>query len=601
MDGLTDSFPDTALTHLFIGRGRAAEVCAFSLPGGRILFAAGEPAETLYFVRSGRLGAVKREEGHDQQFLGVVKPGEPVGEMSLVAGTPHSATVIALRDSEILALPRAAFLAETRKRPALMAELARLMIVRMREAGVRTAAGDPTVFGFVGVAAGVAVRDFVEQVGRWMTAQGDAVTVIGAEAASAPTEWYTMVEQQHDYVIYVAEAEETAWATQCGRQVDRLFLVGDGGAPPPERPSAFAAEAMRQHRLMDLVLLHAPATREPSGSEAWLDAAPATRLFHLRRGDAADIGRVGRALTGRSVGLVLSGGAARAYAHVGAIRALREIGTPIDFIGGSSMGAIIGAGVAVGWSDDEISERIREAFVESSPVADIAFPMIALTRGDQVRRRLSEHFGERQIPDMWRPFFCVSSNLTTSRHQVHRRGRLDTALMASSALPGVLPPVVMGEDVLVDGAVLRNFPADVMKAWMRGPIVGVDVSRSRGLTKDEIAPPASIMRWIFSGEFLRGPPIVSVLMRSATVSTDRDIAAGREATDVLILPRVEHIEIRDWKAFDPAVAAGYEAAVEALKLAGGPVAELRRRKLAQDAAAPGLTPPPPPPQANETD
>ncbi|HTK36314.1 MAG TPA: patatin-like phospholipase family protein [Caulobacteraceae bacterium] len=590
MDGLNDGFADSALTRLFVGEQRSPDVSVFTLPGGRILFAAGEPAENLYFVRTGRLGAVKREEGHDQQFLGVIKPGEPVGEMSLVAGTPHSATVLALRDSELFSLPRASFLAEAHRRPELMTELARLMILRVRETGARTAAGDPTVFGFVGVAGGVEVRRLVEHVERHMTGFGQAVTVVGAEAAGAPTEWFSTVEQRHDYVLYVAEHDQTAWAEQCGRQVDRLFLVGRGGSAPPEKPSAFAAEAMRQHRLMDLVLLHEPETVEPRGSEAWLTAAPATRLFHLRRGDEADAARMARTLTGRSVGLVLSGGAARAYAHVGAIRALRETGTPIDFVGGTSMGAIIGAGVAIGWDDAELDRRIRQAFVDSSPVADIAFPMIAMTHGHRVRRRLHEHFGDRDIADLWRPYFCISSNLTSGQHQVHRRGRLAHALEASSALPGVLPPVIVGDDVLVDGALLRNFPTDVMKAWNRGPIVGVDVSRSRGLTADEIVPPASILRWFLSGDFMKGPPIVSLLMRAATVSTDRELAAAREAAEVLVMPRVEEIEIRDWRqGYAPAVTAGHEAMVAALK-GLAPVPELRRLKLAQLAAAGGAVP-----------
>ena len=584
MDGLNDGFADSALTRLFVGEQRSAEVSVFTLPGGRVLFAAGEPADRLFLLRTGRLGAVKREEGHDQQFLGVIKPGEPVGEMSLVAGTPHTATVLALRDSEIYALPREAFMAEARRRPDLMTELARLMILRVREAGARTAAGDPTVFGFVGVAAGIDVRRLVERIERKIVGFGQTVTVVGSEAVGAPTEWFSTVEQRHDYVLYVARHDETQWAEQCGRQVDRLFLVGKGDAPPPARPSAFAAEAMRQHRLMDLVLVHPPGADQPRGSEAWLSAAPATRLFQIRRDDDADAARMARTLTGRSVGLVLSGGAARAYAHVGAIRALRESGAPIDFIGGTSMGAIIGAGVAMGWDDEELDRRIRAAFVQSSPVSDIAFPMIALTRGGHVRRRLQEHFGERDIADLWRPFFCVSSNLTTGLHQVHRRGLLAHALEASSALPGVLPPVIVGSDVLVDGALLRNFPTDVMKAWNRGPIVGVDVSRSRGLTAEEIAPPASTLRWILSGDFMMGPPIVSLLMRAATVSTDRELASAREATEVLVMPKVEDIEIRDWKnGYEPAVAAGYAAASAALK-GSPPVAELRRLKLMQTAA-----------------
>jgi NTE family protein len=585
MDGLNDGFADSALTRLFVGAGRSPDVAIFTLPGGRTLFAAGEEADKLFFVRTGRLGVVRREEGHDQQFLGVIKPGEPVGEMAMIAGSPHSATAVALRDSEILSLPREIFMAETRRRPDLMTELARLMVMRVREAGARTAAGDPTVFGFVGVAGGFDVRALVERIERKMIAFGQSVAVVGSEAAGAPTEWFSAVEQRHDYVVYVAQHYETAWAEQCGRQVDRLFLVGRGDAPPPARPSAFAAEAMRQHRLMDLILLHEPHIAEPRGSEAWLNATPATRLFHIRNGDEADAERMARTLTGRSVGLVLSGGAARAYAHVGAIRALREAKVPIDFVGGTSMGAIIGAGVAIGWDDAELDRRIRAAFVSSSPVADIAFPMIALTHGAQVRKRLREHFERRDMADLWRPFFCVSSNLTSGQHQVHRRGRLAHALEASSALPGVLPPVIVGEDVLVDGALLRNFPTDVMKAWNRGPIVGVDVSRSRGLTASEIAPPPSTLRWLLYGEFMKGPPIVSLLMRAATVSTDNELAEAREQAEVLVMPRVEDIELRDWKhSYEPAVAAGYAAMAAALEAAPGPVPDLRRLKIAQAAA-----------------
>jgi NTE family protein len=583
MDGLHDGFPDSALTRLFTGPMASPEVTHFSLPGGKPLFMVGEPAETLYFVRSGRLGVVRREEAQDQQFLGIIKPGEPVGEMALIAAVNHSATAIALRDSEILALPRKAFFDEARRRPELMAELARLMIVRVRESGARTGAGDPVVFGFVGVAPGVQVRRLVEAVERCMVAQGFSVTVVGSEAAGAPTEWFSTVELRHDHVLYVAEADETAWAEQCGRQVDRLFLVGAGDSPPPQRPSAFAAEAMRTHRLMDLVLLHAPTVRNPSGSEAWLDAAGAARLFHLRRGNEDDTARLARILTRTSVGLVLSGGGARAYAHLGAIRALREVGTPIDFIGGTSMGAMIGAGVAMGWDEDELERRIRRAFVDTSPLSDIAFPLIAMTGGRTAAQRISENFDDLQIADMWLPFFCVSSNLTTGTHQVHKRGQLTHALQASSALPGVLPPVIDGEAVLVDGAVLRNFPTDVMRAWHRGSIVGVDVTISKGLTADDVRPPKSLIRWFLSGDWLKGPPIVSLLIRTATVTTAREQAASREATDLLILPQVEPIELRDWKAFDEAVRLGYEAACEALRGAG-PITELRQKKLAEIAA-----------------
>jgi NTE family protein len=308
------------------------------------------------------------------------------------------------------------------------------------------------------------------------------------------------------------------------------------------------------------------------------------RLFHLRAGGEADADRLARVLTGQSVGLVLSGGGARAYAHVGAVRALRERGVPIDFVGGVSMGAIIAAGIAMGWDDPELEMRIRQAFVDTSPLDDIAIPMIAMTHGEKVRQRLAENFDDRCIADLWLPFFCVSTNLTTGAYQLHRSGLVREALRASISLPGVLPPVTSGNNVLVDGAVVKNFPADVMRSIQLGPIVGVDVGRGRSIEAKDVEPPPSLWRWLISGDWRRGPPIVSVLMRSATVRAGPELAMAHAVTDVLVLPDVDKIEIRDWKAFDPGVQAGYAAAAEALDSLTHPVIDLRRRQSLDEAA-----------------
>ena len=378
-------------------------------------------------------------------------------------------------------------------------------------------------------------------------------------------------------MLYVAEADETAWKHVVGRQVDRLFRVGRGDRPPPAQAASYASAPLQAQRLIDLILLQSANLVRPSGSAEWLAATQAARLFHLRENGVADLQRLARVLTGQSVGLVLSGGGARAYAHIGAIQALRERGVPIDFVGGASMGAMVAAGIAMGWDDGELEMRIRKAFVDSSPLDDIAFPLIAMTRGEKVKARLAEHFGEVDISDLWLPFFAVSSNLTSGAYQLHRTGDLQTALRASISLPGVLPPADLDGQVLVDGAVMKNFPADVMRSFQLGPIVGVDVTRGRSITSEDVVRPASIWSWILSGEWRKGPPIVALLMRAATVSTGRDLTAAREATDVLITPKLEGIDIRDWRAFEPAVKAGYLAASQALDALPCPVDELRRR------------------------
>lgn len=583
---------DSALARLF-RQERAREAAIwFSLPGGQTLYAAGDPADQLFILRAGRLGAFRREAGQEPQFLGVIRPGEPAGEMALVAGVPHSADVVALRDSEVIALPRDVFLDACQADASVMTELARLMILRTRQAASRGPMGEPSVFGFTPVGQPGALRPTVERLEREIGRLGYSVTTVGVEAASAPTEWFSEVERAHDFVLYVAEADDGGWRHVVARQVDRLFRVGRGDRRPPRGdPAGLVASPLEAQQLVDLILLQPAGTLRPRGSEAWLDAIGATRLFHLRRSTDEDVRRLARVLTGQSVGLVLSGGGARAYAHVGAIRALREHGAPIDFVGGVSMGAIIAAGVAMGWDDAEMDRRIREAFVDTSPLDDIAFPILAMTHGLKVSERLAQHFGDVQISDLWLPFFCVSSNLTTGAYHLHRRGLLRKALRASIALPGVLPPATDGADVLVDGAVMKNFPADVMRAGQLGPIVGVDVTTARSITADDVARPASVWRWFRTGEWRNGPPIVSLLMRTATVSTGRDLAAAREATDVLVLPEVAGIEIRDWKAYDRAVEAGYQATRDALSRLTRPVTELRRRaSLAEEAERARLAP-----------
>ncbi|MBX3476199.1 MAG: patatin-like phospholipase family protein [Brevundimonas sp.] len=576
--------PDTleaALARVFEGR-MIDRASWFALTGGEALFHEGDPADTLYLVRNGRLGVFRHEPGQPSQFIGVVRPGEPVGEMAMLAGAPHTASVVALRDSEILALPRDAFFEAARTEPDLMVELSRLMIQRARDR--RSGAAEPSVFGFIGLRPRP-VRPFVDRVAAAIQAMGFTCRVIDHSALSSATEWFSRVEDAHDYVLYVAEADEPAWAALCARQVDRVFMIGNPllapPAAPPRRPGPDAA-----HRQPDLILLRDARLTRPANTRIWLDALNPGRWFHVAEGVADDASRIARVVTGTAVGVVFSGGGARAYAHIGVVQALHEARVPFDFVGGASMGAVVGAGPALGWTDAELEAHIRQAFVRTDPLSDIAFPIVAMTRARKVERLLHDAYGEIEIEDMPLPFFCTSSNLTNGQVQTHRRGLLRQAMRASISIPGVMPPVVMDDQVLVDGAVLKNFPAEIMRQMTNGPIVGSDVSQARGVDPASLENP-SWLHWLVSGAWKKGPPIVAVLMRSATLTTDAEIEASRAITDLLIQPTPEGMDIRDWKAYDAPVEAGYGAAVAALSTLNGPVTMMRRQRRVSDDAPSG--------------
>ena len=271
-------------------------------------------------------------------------------------------------------------------------------------------------------------------------------------------------------------------------------------------------------------------------------------------------------LTGRAVGLVLSGGGARGFAHLGVVRALREHGVPIDIVGGSSMGAILAAGVAADWDDAELRLRFKRSFVDTNPLSDFTLPLVSLVSGRKVGMLLRQELGDIDIADLPLPFFCVSSNLTTGRIAVHQEGPLWRWLRASVAIPGVLPPVFQGGEVFVDGGAMNNLPVDVMRAKGRGPVIGVDCGTDRAFTADVEATETPSVWSLFGGRGpRRRPNILQILWRAGMVNSTTATLERRLQSDLLITPALESVELLDWKGFERAVEIGYRDACRRLE------------------------------------
>ena len=535
----------------------------FSVPGGWPLFQKGDPAEGLYIVLSGALGAFDVDGTGGQKLLGYIRAGEPVGEMALVAGSAHSASVYALRDTEMLRLPAEVFNHLVETHPTMMRALAKTMLARSRSAR-RSPRQDPKVYALISASPTIDLRLRARTLQTALARLGKRTCIVGEEGEDMLSIWFDALEHDHDAVLLISPIADTAWFRTCLRQADRIWVLARSDARPSVPLLPENGSPARQFQLVDVVMLHHGAERPASNGAEWRNAADAARLFHWNGLDDPDCERLARIIAGQSIGVVLSGGGARAYAHIGVIRALRESHIPIDMLGGTSMGAIIAACVAMGWSDEEIEVRIRKAFVETNPLGDYVLPVVALSAGKRVAERLKENFGEALIEDLRTPFFAVSTNLMAGASHVHRTGLLREALRATIALPGILPPYVVPPDGLfVDGAVLNNFPVDVMREAHRGSIIGVDVSQRSGLNINDYINPPKFASWVALHGLQAPPPIASLLIRAATITVDP--WRGRESTDLLITPEMDDVDLRDWKKFDDAIAAGYEATVAALK------------------------------------
>lgn len=569
----------------------SAKLTVFGILGGRTLFKEGDAADAMYVVVSGRLLALREARG-GPVIVGEIGRGGVVGEMALLSGERRSATIIAARDSELVRISNADFVELLESDHHFTVEIARILVRRLAVVlqGSRTPQRSVRTVAIAPITPGVDVRLLADKIaaglgsiGKAMIVDGDAVRTAlgdrvfgsdaGGERDSELVSWLNERELLADYVIYVAYHHADRWAHQCARQADRLLLAAsaDGDPASAAADKDLAAGGMSNELVPpELLLVHGDGAAVPGNTARWLASRRVARHHHVRMAVARDFERLARRLAGRARGLVLGGGGAKGFAHLGVFRALEESGLDIDHVGGTSMGAIMAALIAWGMDHREMTERCREMFVRSNPTNDYRLPLIGLVAGRKADRALQRCFGDTRLEDLWIPAFCVSTNITQSRMEVDERGPVWLALRASTAIPGIFPPVIRSGDVLVDGGVINNLPVDVMCEKNVATIVGAEVASNTGTAAPGWDEP-TLNGWaVFVNRYLpfgrkRVPTIIEVLWASATVGSDSATNRMRMQADLLIRPQLDAFGTLDWRPMDIIVEIGYREAKRQLE------------------------------------
>ena len=528
-----------------------------ALPGGTSLFEQGEVSDALYVLLYGRLAAVRTGSDGVKRSLGCVAPGECVGEIGLITQSPRSAGVAALRDSELLRLPRAAFEKLVAMHPAAMLSMARVALRRSKTDVDQSVA--PRCFALLPVVAGIDLRGFAERLAVALGADPANALVTEQQALDRDAGWFSAREARATHLIYLG-SDDAEWRERCLRQSDCVLLLADGARAPDPAPAHRPPDA-NPHIQQHLLLLQT-GEPPPGRARAWREAFPVVAAHHHLR-DGNDLQRLARFLSGTANGLVLSGGGARGFAHIGVVRGLREAGMNIDFVGGASIGAVIGAGVAADWPHEHMVEVYRHCFFDTNPLSDWTLPLVSLRAGRKVSKLLKEAFGERDIEDLPLPFYAVSSNLTAGALHVHERGTLWKALRATCAIPGVLPPLFEDGQVLVDGGVIDNLPVGEMRKRLAGDIIAVDVAGNYRLESqmDETELPPW---WRLLPEWFghrKRPSIAQILLRSGMVNSVATLQRQRKQTKLLLKPLLPGIDLLEWREFDRAIDLGYQYAL----------------------------------------
>lgn len=363
-------------------------------------------------------------------------------------------------------------------------------------------------------------------------------------------------------LAYIADDPCSAWTRRCIDRCSRVLFISSARGPVTE--SAAVAYAKQMRRDATVVLVNDADAMAPAGGGNWLDHVPAASILHVRSRNQPDHERMLRLVSRTAICVVFSGGGARALAHIGAVKALEENGIAIDMVGGTSMGALIAGQVAQGFTAQTILDRMYRYVVETNPMQDFTLPFVSLVRGRKITRTFKEACEGALIENLWKPFFCVSADLTTGTSVLHQSGPLWQALRASSAIPGIFPPVMDEGRVLVDGGVVDTFPTAAMRALGRGKVVGFVTASDCRIEATDVAVEEKSLLWMLRNGRREMPSISRILMSSGMMTRRPLMAASRAAADVLIEPALSHINMFSFKSFDKAVEAGYRATLQAI-------------------------------------
>jgi len=519
-------------------RALAERVQSTVLRAGDYLFREGDAVGSVFVVVAGRLEVVS-----GAAVLRVLGPGAVVGELALLAGSGRSASVRARRDARLLEVRQEDFEALLSQQPGFARELLRETGAQLQEsrALVEPEPSPGTTIAIVALEDGLPVDDIVAGVVGELRAAGPSVLLERLERTD-PVERAELLERlEHDHAhVVLAGRDGDEWTTFALRQADRVLVLAGDGEPPAD------IATRSDLRAADLLVL----SSRVGAATPWLAALTPRALHVVRPGDMErGVARAARRIAGRSVGIVFSGGGARAFAHIGVLDEFAAAGIEVDRVGGCSMGALIAAMHALGMDPDEIDARCYEEWVRRRPLTDYRVPRHSLIKGARMEAMVRRNL-PGLVEDLERDFFCVSGDLVSGDLVVHRRGELCVAVGASMSLPGLVEPVRMDDRLLVDGGVLNNLPVDVMAQRAEGPIVAVDVTqRFRARAVDEHSLTGL-------GETLTR----ALLLGSADI--DR---LARMHADLVIAPADDGVGMLEFHQLDRVRLAGRRAAVRALE------------------------------------
>ncbi|MEL7093203.1 MAG: patatin-like phospholipase family protein [Pseudomonadota bacterium] len=537
------------------------------VPRGEALIQQGDKADCLYIAVSGRFTVFVGESA-----IAEISPGEPVGELAFFAGGTRTANVIAARDSSALSLSREAYDTLSAKSP----DLANGILAALSARLARNVAASPVLRPVAGNVCAVlpganarldprfldGLRAAFADAPNWKVVDEHARPAELHDDADATRRWVRSLEAMHDTVVLICTDPDAdpVWRRAIMNNSDTIVIAAPKGAyfNPMEGPSALERQVYHAKMAanVQLVLYRDSASDSRARTVKWLEGREVGLHHHLALDQPEDFARIGRFMRGEAMGLVMCGGGSFGTAHLGAIHLLQQHGYRFDYVGGTSVGSAMAGALAMGLSPDDVMDKCEDIFLRSKAMSRYTLPRHGLLDHHALDAAFLHHYGTQDIEDLPLNYYAVATSLTYNDICVIRTGPLRQAIRASSAIPGIFPPMILDDgEVLIDGSLIDNVPIDAMRALKPGPNVILNFMpdkawRTRGKYQD-LPTRAQTIRSVLSKPKKgkpRLPTAFSILQRSMVVNARRLLNEIDVGDDVLLnLQVLPGMSFMDWK------------------------------------------------------
>uniref|UniRef100_A0A9J8DIT1 lysophospholipase n=1 Tax=Cyprinus carpio carpio TaxID=630221 RepID=A0A9J8DIT1_CYPCA len=591
-----------------------------AVEAGRALYRQDDQSDCTYIVLNGRLRSVIRKANGKKELVGEYGRGDLIGVVEALTRQPRATTVHAVRDTELVKLPEGTLNNIKRRYPQVVTRLIHLLgqkilgnLQQPRSAlGLPSMASSPDVtnpasnlstVAVLPVCDDVPISAFNLELSHALSAIGPTLLLtsdiirerLGASALDSIHKyrlsgWLAQQEDINRIVLYQTDSSMTPWTQRCIRQADCILIVGLGDQEPALGELEQMLENTAVRALKQLALLHREDGPGPSRTVEWLNMrswcsghlhlkcprrvfsrrSPSKlrevyeKVFEKTADRHSDFSRLARVLTGNSIALVLGGGGARGCSHVGVIKAMEEAGIPIDIVGGTSIGSFIGALYAEERSAVRVKQRAMNSVFKT--VLDLTYPITSMFSGSAFNTSISNVFEDKQIEDLWLPYFNVTTDITASAMRVHKDGSLWRYVRASMTLSGYLPPLCDPKDgnLLMDGGYINNLPADIARNMGTKTVIAIDVGSQDETDLCNYGDSLSgwwllwkrINPW---AEKVKVPDMAEIQSRLAYVSCVRQLElVKKSAYCEYIRPPIDRFKTMDFGKFDEIYDVGYQ-------------------------------------------